>query len=130
MENKNSPPRKPFGVNRSARGRSSNQTERPAPTREMTYHVGWKTGKINSDLHPHQQMQVQPEPHPQLYAHVHPHTYPLAEYNSGGPLAAKFLRFAWHPAPWLPRRAFHPLLWCAPAICFAVTLAVVALLKY
>jgi hypothetical protein len=122
MESKNSPPRKPFGVNRSARGRTSNQAGRPTPTRDMKYHVGWKTGRISADPHSHHQTD--------LHSDLHPDLHPLAEYTPSGSLVAKFLRLAWQPAPWLPRRAFQLLLWCAPAICFAVTLAVVALLKY
>jgi hypothetical protein len=120
MESKNSPPRKPFGVNRSARERSTVQSGRKTPNREITYHVGWKTGKINADLH-----------HPPHSQHHLPHSHPLAEDDMpAGPFVAAFLRWAWHPAPWLPKRVLLPLLWCAPVICFAVTLAVVAMLKY
>jgi hypothetical protein len=120
MESKNSPPTKPFGVNRTGRDRPTVQTGRPAQNREITYHVGWKTGKINADL-PH-------PPHSQQHL---PHALPFAEDGTpANPLVAAFLRWAWHPAPWLPKQVLWPLLWCAPVICFAVTLAVVALLKY
>jgi hypothetical protein len=101
------PPRRPIGVKPSVRSRSSVQASRPATVREMTYQAGWKTVKINADPHPH-----------------------LEDGMRSDKLVDKFLRWAWYPAPWLPKQAVWPLLWSAPAVCFAATLAVVALLKY
>jgi hypothetical protein len=115
MDNKNA--RKPFNPTRSSRSVPTGLAGQPdlSREREITYHVGWKTGKIHSD--------------PRSHTHLNLHSL-LDDDAANDRLAVKFLRLAWHQAPWLPRKAIWPLLWSTPILCFALTLAIVMLLKY